>query len=72
MTRPAWIHPDWWQIICRAWSVRFMVLATLLGCLEALLPFYAEEFPRGVFALLTVAASLAALIARLVAQKNLL
>lgn len=63
--------PEWKRLLRRAWSIRFLLLATLLGCVEALLPYFADQFPRGVFAVLMVAASVAALIARLVAQPRM-
>lgn len=46
--------PDWQQIIRKAWSVKFMVLAALLSGCEAavsiLQPAIAESLPPGVFA----------------------
>jgi hypothetical protein len=62
---------DWRRILARAWSVRFMVLATVLGSIEVLLPFFADGMRRGVFAAAMVLVSLAALVARIVAQPKL-
>lgn len=65
------LHADWKKIVKRAWSVRLMFVATLLGCVETLLPYFSDSFPRGIFAGLTVLVSLAALVARLVAQPEM-
>lgn len=40
-------------------------------CCEVVLPFFADEIPRNLFAALSFAAVAAAFIARLVAQKNI-
>ena len=65
---------DWKEVLRRAWSVRFLVLAILLSSLEVLLPFV----PRLGFvisplalALTSLVVTVAALLARIAAQKNL-
>ncbi len=64
--------PDWQQIIRKAWSVKFMVLAALLSGCEAavsiLQPAIAESLPPGVFASLAGLVTAGALIARVLAQ----
>jgi hypothetical protein len=48
-----------------------MFLAGLLTGLEIALPFFADAFPRGIFAVLAMLTTIAAMLARLVAQKGL-
>lgn len=64
--------PDWKQVIRKAWSVKFMVLAALLsGCevaVSILQPAIAESLPPGVFASLAGLVTAGALVARVMAQ----
>lgn len=62
---------DWRAILRRAWSVRLMILAGLLSGCEIILPLYADDLPRTLFASLSMIVITAALVARLVAQKGL-
>ncbi len=62
--------PDWKRVIRRAWSIRFIILAGALTGLEVALPLFGDAMPRGVFAGLSVIASIAALGARVTAQKD--
>lgn len=62
---------DWRQILKRAWSIRFIVLAGALTGLEVALPLFGDAMPRGVFAGLSVVASIVALGARVTAQRGL-
>lgn len=63
---------DWRRILRYAWSLRLIALATLLSAIEFILPMFMEEppLPRGVFAALAFLVSIAAAIARLVAQRS--
>lgn len=63
--------PDWREILRKAWSIRLMILAGLLSGLEAIIPFFVDALPRGVFAVLSVLTISGAFVARLVAQKGL-
>lgn len=65
------LYDNWKDIIRKAWSIRFIVLAALLSGAEVILPFFADSFPRGVFAVLTFGAVAGAFISRIVAQKDL-
>ena len=65
------LHSDWKRILKRAASVRLALLAGLLSGLEAVLPLFTDAMPRGVFAGLSVALSMAVLPARIIAQRNL-
>ncbi len=62
---------DWRDILHRAWSIRLMIIAGLLSGIEVALPFFADALPRGVFAAISIVVVMAALVARLLAQKNL-
>lgn len=62
---------DWRLILRRAWSIRLMLLAGILTGCETILPLFADELPRGVFAALSMLVIASAMVARLVAQKNL-
>ena len=64
--------PDWKQVIRKAWSVKFMVLAALLsGCevaVSILQPAITESLPPGVFASFAGLVTAGALVARVLAQ----
>lgn len=64
---------NWRRVLCRAWSVRLMIVAALLSGAEIALPLVEGVFPldRGIFAALSFAATAGAFVARLVAQSNL-
>jgi len=64
-------YPNWKEIARRAWSIRFLVLAGILSGLEVILPFFSEDIPRNLFAVLSFVAVAAAFVARLVVQKGL-
>lgn len=65
------LYTNWKQIVRKAWSVRFMILAGVLSAVEVVLPFFEQSFPRGVFAALSGLSVGAAFVARLVAQKDM-
>ena len=65
------LYPNWKEIARRAWSIRFLVLAGILSGLEVILPFFSEDIPRNLFAVLSFVAVSAAFVARLVVQKGL-
>jgi hypothetical protein len=62
---------DWKHIIRKAWSVRLMAVAAVLSGIEVALPFFASEIPLGTFAIASAAVTAAALVARVVAQKDI-
>ncbi len=63
---------DWKWILKRAWSVRFIILATILSGFEAALPYIGDAYPipSGTFAALSGIATMAALAARMIAQRK--
>jgi hypothetical protein len=64
------LYENWRDILNRAWSIRLMLLAGVLTACEIVLPMYADAIPRNLFAALSALATMGALVARLVAQKN--
>jgi len=62
---------EWKLLLKRAWSVRLAVLAGFLSGVEIVLPLFQPEFPRGIFAGLSILASTAAMVARIVAQPRM-
>ncbi|MCM2436330.1 hypothetical protein [Agrobacterium rosae] len=66
------LNANWRQVLKRAWSIRWIVLAGLLSGLEVFLPIIDGyvEIPRGIFAALSGFATCAAFISRLIAQKG--
>lgn len=65
------LYDNWRDILRRSWSLRFIILAGLLSGCEIVLPLFADQIPRNVFAVLSFAAVAAAFVARLVAQKGI-
>ncbi|WP_421362167.1 hypothetical protein [Agrobacterium rosae] len=63
---------NWWQVLKRAWSIRWIVLAGLLSGIEVFLPIIDGyvDIPRGVFAALSALATCAAFISRIMVQKG--
>ena len=68
------LQENWQDILLRAWSMRFIILAALLSGVEVALPIVREVIeplqliPTGVFAILSFLATAGAGIARVVAQ----
>lgn len=65
------LYPNWKEIARRSWSLRFIILAGVLSGLEVILPFFSNEIPRNLFAVLSFLAVSAAFVARLVAQRGI-
>lgn len=65
------LYDNWREIMRRSWSLRFIFLAGLLSGCEIVLPLFADQIPRNLFAVLSFAAVSAAFVARLVAQKGI-
>ena len=64
------LYDNWQDILKKAWSIRFMVLAAVLSGIEVILPFFNESIPKNIFAALSFVCVSAAFIARLVAQRD--
>lgn len=68
----AWVIDDWSRVLRKAWSIRLILLAALLSGVEVALPILDGliEFPRGAFAAASAFVTMAALVARIIAQKD--
>lgn len=65
---------DWKDILLRAWSIKFIILAGIFTGLEAAVSFFPSMFPwigSGYMALMTGFICVAAFVSRIVAQKGL-
>lgn len=62
---------DWKRIVLKAWSMRWMYGATVLGAFEVILPLFQDKFPRGLFAVLSVVALLLGIVSRVIQQRSL-
>ena len=62
---------DWHIVLRKAWSVRLIALAAVLLGVEVLLPVFETSIPTGGFAMLSGLITSAALVARVVAQKDI-
>lgn len=63
--------PNWRQVAKRAWSVRLMLLASILTGCEAILPLVGSRIERGTFAVVTFVVVMGALLARFLVQREL-
>lgn len=64
------LHADWKNILKRAWSVRWMVLAALFSTAEVIAPLFSDVVPRSVFAVLSGLAVGGGVVARVMVQKD--
>ncbi len=64
------LYDNWKEILRKAWSIRFMIIAAVLSGIEVILPFLNESIPKNVFAALSFVFVSAAFVARLVAQRD--
>ena len=60
--------PNWREVISHAWSMRLIGIAAVLEAVEVALPFFSDAIPGGVFSILGMIVSIAALVARVIAQ----
>jgi len=70
MKRPK-LAPEWRNIVQKAWSMRLGALAAVLSGVEVVLPLFANEVPRNLFAALSFVAVIGAMVARVVAQPKM-
>ena len=61
----------WKEVVAKAWSFRLMALAAVLTGIEAILPMFTPVQPSPYFAAMTFAVVVAAMVSRLLVQKNL-
>lgn len=65
------IKHDWRDVVRKAWSIKFMVLAFVLTMAEVMLPFFSDAVPPKLFAVLSGLAVAGAFVSRLIAQKDM-
>ena len=59
---------DWKRTLRHAWSVRWTALAAAMTGIEVVLPMFSDAMPRNIFAVLSFAATVAAMISRVLVQ----
>ena len=64
------LYSNWREILKKAWSIKFGVLATIFAVMQVVLPIYVDELPKHLFAILTGIATLGVIVARLVWQED--
>jgi hypothetical protein len=64
------LKDDWRDVVRKAWSIKFMVLAFVLTMAEVMLPFFSDAVPPRTFAVLSGLAVAGAFVTRLLAQKD--
>ena len=47
------LYPNWKDILQKAWSIRFMVIAAILSGIEIILPIFGDQIPKNLFAILS-------------------
>ena len=65
------LDAEWRRIVKKAWSFRLVLLAAVLSGLEIVLPYMVDKFQNGVFITLSFVVTVAALIARVIAQPKM-
>lgn len=65
------LYSNWKDIVRKAWSIKFILLAGILSATEVILPLFFDYFDRGTFAVLSFIAVSGAFISRIVAQKDM-
>lgn len=65
------LYDNWKEILRKAWSIRFLVIAGLLSGIEVILPLFHENIPKNLFAALSMVFVTLAFVARLVAQNDI-
>lgn len=62
------LHDNWRYLLRKSWAVRWIALAGLLSGVEVVLPLFSDAMPRNVFAVLSLVATISAVVARLMVQ----
>ena len=65
------LYDNWKEILRKAWSIRFLVIAGILSGVEVILPLFHEDIPKNLFAALSMVFVTLAFVSRLVAQRGL-
>lgn len=62
---------DWQVVIRKAWSFKLFIVAALFSAAEYVVPLYAQEMPRGLFAIVTFVVTIAGAVSRILAQRSM-
>lgn len=62
---------EWRKVSKKAWSFRLALLAAVLTAADVVVPQFSDVLPRNVFVVLAFVTSIAAAIARLIAQPEM-
>ena len=65
------LHSSWRLILRTAWSIRLAVLSAIFSAAQLVIPAYGDVLPRDALAAVSALASAAAIIARVVTQREL-
>ena len=65
------LYDNWKEILRKAWSIRFMLIAGVLSGIEVVLPLFHDSIPKNIFAALSLVFVTLAFVSRLVAQKEI-
>lgn len=65
------LYDNWKTIVRKSWALRFMAIAVIGETAQVVLPLYVEEIPRTYYAVLTLLAIAAGMVARLVHQDEI-
>lgn len=64
------LHENWREILKKAWSIRFGILATIFALMQVVVPIYVDDLPKHLFAVLTGVATVGVIVSRLVWQQE--
>lgn len=64
------LNPEWKAIVRKAYSIRWIAAAGLFSGLEVIVPLFNGYIPRNLFGALSFVCTVAAFIARLLAQRD--
>jgi hypothetical protein len=64
------LYPNWREILTKAWSIKFGVLATIFALMQVIVPIYVDDLPKHLFAVLTGVSTVGVIVSRLVWQQE--
>lgn len=64
------LNPEWKTIVKKAYSIRWIMAAALFSGLEVVVPLFNGYIPRNLFGAISFFCTIAAFIARLIAQRD--
>jgi uncharacterized membrane protein YtjA (UPF0391 family) len=64
--------PEWRDVVKKAWSMRFMIIAGIASAVELIVALYFQSIvPKGIFIVISLIATALGMFSRVVAQKDL-